>query len=227
MGFTRAGLPLGVTFSFLISSPMVDLASLVLLSSIFGAKVAIAYVVAGLVIAVAGGLLIEKLHLEKYIVVEEPKKPCCCCCRKKASTPSPAPAPETISRWLLAYREMVSTFKKVFPYILLGVGIGALIHNWIPKEWAVKILGNKNPGSVILAVLAGVPMYADIFGSIPVAEALLGKGGATGNGPLLYDGGNYVKSPLSYPVAESDPNAPSYYFYIHLYFRDHFNGVSF
>lgn len=177
IGFTRAGLPLGVTFSFLISSPMVDLASLVLLSSIFGAKVAVAYVVAGLVIAIAGGLLMEKLHLEKYIV-EEPKKPCCCCCRKKASTSSPAP--EIASRWLLAYREMVSTFKKVFPYILLGVGIGALIHNWIPEEWVVKILGNKNPISVILAVLAGVPMYADIFGSIPVAEALLGKGAQLG-----------------------------------------------
>ena len=171
IGFTSAGLPLGVTFSFLISSPMVDLGSLVLLMSIFGAKIAIWYVVLGLVIAVAGGTLIEKLHMEQY--VEE-------FIRNASSVDLESPTLTKRDRVIFAKDQVVSTFKKVFPYILVGVGIGAIIHNWIPESWIQAILGSNNPFGVFLAVLAGVPMYADIFGTIPVAEALLAKGAQLG-----------------------------------------------
>jgi len=171
IGFTSAGLPLGVTFSFLISSPMVDLGSLVLLMSIFGAPIAVAYVLVGLVIAVIGGTVIEKLHMEKY--VEE---------YITSAQGVDIEADELTQRDRLQYawEQMVSTFKKVFPYILIGVGIGAVIHNWIPKSWIEKVLGGNNPFSVILATLVGVPMYADIFGTIPVAEALYAKGAQLG-----------------------------------------------
>lgn len=171
IGFTSAGLPSGVTFSFLISSPMVDLGSLVLLMSIFGAKVAVWYVLLGLVIAVAGGTLIEKLHMEKY--VEE-------YIRNSSSVDIEAESLTTKDRLIFAKDQVVETFKKVFPYILVGVGIGALIHNWIPESWIQTVLGSKNPFGVFLAVLVGVPMYADIFGTIPVAEALLAKGAQLG-----------------------------------------------
>lgn len=171
IGFTSAGLPLGVTFSFLISSPMVDLGSLVLLMSIFGTKVAIVYVVMGLVIAVTGGTLIEKLHMEPY--VEE-------FIRSASSVDIESPALTQKERLIYAKDQVVSTFKKVFPYILLGVGIGALIHNWIPESWITAVLGSRNPLGVVLAAVIGVPMYADIFGTIPVAEALLGKGALLG-----------------------------------------------
>lgn len=171
IGFTSAGLPLGVTFSFLISSPMVDLGSLVLLMSIFGTKVAIVYVVMGLVIAVAGGTLIEKLHMERY--VEE-------FIRNASSVDMDSPALTQKERLIYAKDQVASTFKKVFPYILLGVGIGALIHNWIPESWIEAVLGGNDPFGVILATLVGIPMYADIFGSIPVAEALLSKGALLG-----------------------------------------------
>lgn len=171
IGFTSAGLPLGVTFSFLISSPMVDLGSLVLLMSIFGAKIAIWYVVLGLVIAVAGGTLIEKLHMEQY--VEE-------FIRNASSVDLESPTLTKRDRVIFAKDQVVSTFKKVFPYILIGVGIGAVIHNWIPESWIQAILGSNNPFGVFLAVLVGVPMYADIFGTIPVAEALLAKGAQLG-----------------------------------------------
>ena len=171
IGFTSAGLPLGVTFSFLISSPMVDLGSLVLLMSIFGAKVAIAYVVVGLVIAVVGGTLIEKLHMENQ--VEE-------FIRSASSVDIESPDLTKKERILYAKDQVVSTFKKVFPYILVGVGIGALIHNWIPESWIEMVLGSNNPFGVVLATLLGVPMYADIFGTIPVAEALLYKGAQLG-----------------------------------------------
>lgn len=172
IGFTSAGLPVGVTFSFLISSPMVDLGSLLLLMSIFGAKVAIVYVIVGLIIAVIGGTLIEKLHMEKQVEsfiltagrvdIESPHL------TKK-------------DRLIYAKEQMLSTFKKVFPYILIGVGIGAVIHNWIPEEWIAAVLGSKNPFGVVLAALVGVPMYADIFGTIPIAEALLYKGAQLGS----------------------------------------------
>ncbi|MBQ8187560.1 MAG: permease [Clostridia bacterium] len=171
IGFTSAGLPLGVTFSFLISSPMVDLGSLVLLMSIFGWKVALLYVVLGLVIAVIGGTLIEKMHLENE--VEE-------YIRSGKSVDLPQEELHFSDRIRYAWDQVVSTAKKVFPYVLLGVGIGAVIHNWIPEELIVTVLGNRNPFGVILAAIAGVPMYADIFGTIPIAEALLAKGALLG-----------------------------------------------
>lgn len=171
IGFTSSGLPLGVTFSFLISSPMVDLGSLVLLMSIFGVKVAITYVVIGLVIAVIGGTLIEKMGMDQY--VEE-------FIRTSKSIDIESPNLTKRDRVKFSKEQVVETFKKVFPYILIGVGIGAIIHNWIPQEWIEKILGSNNPFGVILATLVGVPMYADIFGTIPVAEALLSKGAQLG-----------------------------------------------
>ena len=171
IGFTSAGLPLGVTFSFLISSPMVDLGSLVLLMSIFGWKVAIIYVILGLVIAVAGGTLIEKLHLEEQ--VEE-------FIRNGHAMDVPQEELHWNDRLQYAWEQVVSTAKKVAPYVLIGVGIGAIIHNWIPEEWIVNVLGTGNPFGVILATIAGVPMYADIFGTIPIAEALLAKGAQLG-----------------------------------------------
>ena len=171
IGFTSAGLPLGVTFSFLISSPMVDLGSLVLLMSIFGWKVAVVYVLVGLVIAVVGGTLIEKLHLENQ--VEE-------YIRNGRSLDVPQEELHLKDRMKYAWEQVVSTAKKVAPYVLVGVGIGAIIHNWIPEDFIVKVLGDNNPFGVILATVAGVPMYADIFGTIPIAEALLAKGALLG-----------------------------------------------
>lgn len=171
IGFTGAGLPLGVTFSFLISSPMVDLGSLVLLMSIFGVKVAVVYVAVGLVIAVAGGTVIEKLHMEPY--VEE-------FIRRAGGVDIESPALTKRERVRFAKEQVAFTFKKVFPYILIGVGIGAVIHNWIPESWIEAVLGGSNPFGVILAALAGIPMYADIFGTIPVAEVLLYKGAQLG-----------------------------------------------
>lgn len=171
IGFTSAGLPLGVTFSFLISSPMVDLGSLVLLMSIFGAKVAVLYVVLGLVIAVAGGTLIEKLHMENQ--VEE-------FIRRASAVDIASPTLTQKERLVYAKEQVEETFRKVFPYILIGVGIGAVIHNWIPESWVVAVLGSHNPFGVILATIIGIPMYADIFGTIPIAEALLSKGAQLG-----------------------------------------------
>lgn len=171
IGFTSAGLPLGVTFSFLISSPMVDLGSLVLLMSIFGARVAVVYVVVGLFLAVIGGTLIEKLHMERY--VED-----FILTAGRVDVASPTLTKRERVRY--AGEQVTSTFRKVFPYILAGVGIGALIHNWIPEGWVESILGSRNPFGVLLATLVGIPMYADIFGTIPVAEALLAKGAQLG-----------------------------------------------
>lgn len=171
IGFTSAGLPLGVTFSFLISSPMVDLGSLVLLMSIFGAKVAVAYVIVGLVIAVIGGTLIEKMHMENY--VEE-------FIRNASSVDIDSPTLSQKERMEYAKEQVINTFKKVFPYILVGVGIGAIIHNWIPESMVENVLGGNNPFGVVLATLIGIPMYADIFGTIPIAEALFAKGAMLG-----------------------------------------------
>ena len=171
MGFTSAGLPLGVTFSFLISSPMVDFGSLILLMSIFGWKVAVIYVIVGLVIAVTGGTLIEKLHLEdqveKFI-------------RNGRSIDTPQNELTKRDRMRYAWEQVLGTAKKVMPYIIAGVGIGAIIHNWIPEEWIVNVLGTGNPFGVILAAICGIPMYADIFGCIPIAEALVAKGANLG-----------------------------------------------
>ena len=171
IGFTSAGLPVGVTFSFLISSPMVDLGSLLLLMSIFGAKVAVIYVVVGLMIAVIGGSLIEKMGMEKYVESF---------ILTAGSVDIESPDLTKKDRVIYAKEQMLATFKKVFPYILIGVGIGAIIHNWIPEEWVASVLGSNNPFGVILATLIGVPMYADIFGTIPIAEALFYKGAQLG-----------------------------------------------
>lgn len=171
MGFTGAGLPLGVTFSFLISSPMVDLGSLVLLMSIFGPRVAVVYVVLGLVVAVAGGAVIEGLHMEDE--VEE-------YIRRAKGVELASPQLSRRQRLVLAWHQVQETFQKVFPYILLGVGIGAVIHNWIPESWVTAVLGSHNPFGVILATVVGIPMYADIFGTIPIAESLLAKGAQLG-----------------------------------------------
>lgn len=171
IGFTSAGLPVGVTFSFLISSPMVDLGSLVLLMSIFGVKVAVLYVIAGLVIAVIGGAIIERLHMERYAEQFT---------LSASSVDLESPDLPRRERIIYAKEQMQGTFRKVFPYILIGVGIGAVIHNWIPESWIETVLGSGNPLGVVLATLVGVPMYADIFGTIPVAEALLTKGAQLG-----------------------------------------------
>ena len=171
IGFTGAGLPLGVTFSFLISSPMVDLGSLVLLMSIFGIKVAVLYVLLGLVIAVVGGTVIEKLHMENQ--VEE-------FIRNAKSIDVPQEELTKRDRVRYSFDKVLETLKKVFPYIIVGVGIGSVIHNWIPEDLVIKFLGNGNPFGVIIATIAGTPMYADIFGCIPIAEALLLKGARLG-----------------------------------------------
>lgn len=171
IGFTGAGLPLGVTFSFLISSPMVDLGSLVLLMSIFGIKVAVLYVLLGLMIAVVGGTVIEKLHMENQ--VEE-------FIRNAKSIDVPQEELTKRDRVRYSFDKVLETLKKVFPYIIVGVGIGSVIHNWIPEDLVIKFLGNGNPFGVIIATIAGTPMYANIFGCIPIAEALLLKGARLG-----------------------------------------------
>lgn len=171
MGFTGAGLPIGVTFSFLISSPMVDLGSLVLLTSIFGLKIASIYVFLGLALAVIGGTIIEKLHLEDSVADF---------IRQAKAVQLDGQELSSRERLVFAKDQVIDTFKKVFPYILVGVAIGALIHNWLPQLWIEKVLGSQNPFGVVLATVIGVPIYADIFGTIPVAEALLSKGAQLG-----------------------------------------------
>lgn len=171
IGFTSAGLSLGVTFSFLISSPMVDLGSLVLLMSIFGWKIAVVYVILGLLVAVIGGSIIEHLHMEHQ--VEE-------FIRNASSIDLETEKLTLQDRFIYAKDQVVSTLKKVFPYILIGVGIGAIIHNWIPEAWIEMVLGSNNSFGVVLATALGIPMYADIFGTIPIAEALLAKGAQLG-----------------------------------------------
>ncbi|HOB82137.1 MAG TPA: permease [Peptococcaceae bacterium] len=167
IGFTSAGLPLGITFSFLISSPMVDLASLMLLISFFGLKIAIAYVVVGLILAVIGGTLIEKFRLEKYVegYVREIEN-------------VDAEVPEMTRKERISYsKEQVrDIIKRVWLYVLIGVGIGAAIHNWIPQSFIENVVGGNNPFAVMLATVVGIPMYADIFGTLPIAEALFAKG---------------------------------------------------
>ena len=171
IGFSSAGLPAGVTFSFLISSPMVDMASLIVLMSIFGGKIALAYVITGLIIAVIGGTLIEKLKMQRY--VEE-------FITAAGSVDIESPTLSQGERMVYAKERTAETFKKVIPYVLIGVGVGAVIHNWIPESWVQTVLGSNNPFAVILATLVGVPMYADIFGTIPIAEALFSKGAQLG-----------------------------------------------
>ncbi len=171
IGFTTAGLPLGVTFSFLISSPMVDLGSLVLLMSVLGLKTAVVYVVSGLVIAVAGGTMIEAMHLDDQVEAF---------IRKGRRIDMEIETMHAKERMEYAWQQVVSTAKKVFPYVIVGVGIGALIHNWIPEDLIIAALGTGNPFGVLIATVCGIPMYADIFGCIPIAEALLAKGARLG-----------------------------------------------
>lgn len=168
IGFTKAGLPLGVTFSFLISSPMVDLASVVLLASIFSWKIAIIYVISGLVIAIVGGWIIDHLNLTDQIadfILNDNKT---------------ANVNMINNRSYYAFNQMMTTLKKVFIYIIIGVGLGAFIHNFVPASLINNLLGNKNLFSVPIATLVGVPMYADIFGTIPIAQSLLLKGAGLG-----------------------------------------------
>lgn len=171
IGFTSAGLPVGVTFSFLISSPLVDLGSLILLTSIFGARIAAAYVAVGIALAVAGGTALDRMGMEKYV---EPFV--------RSIAAADLDSPELTARDRLAYAkgQMLFTLKKVFRYILIGVGVGALIHNWLPREFVVSLLGSGNPLAVVAATVVGIPMYADIFGTIPIAEALYAKGAGLG-----------------------------------------------
>ena len=174
MGFTSAGLPLGMTFSFLISSPMINPGSLVLLMSIFGAGVACAYIALGLTLAVLGGTFIESLHMENHI--ED---------FVYSRTGVIDADIEFLSftrtqRLSYARSEVIATFRVVFPYILAGVGIGAFIHNYVPERIITGILGSSNSFGVIIAALVGIPVYADIFGTIPIAEALLAKGAMLG-----------------------------------------------
>ncbi len=167
VGFVSAGLPLGATFSFLISSPMIDLASLMLLMSFFGIKITIVYVAVGVLVAIIGGVLINKLNMEKYVEsyvwrVENVDVEIEKMTRK--------------DRMKFARNQVKDIVSRVWPYILLGVGIGAGIHNWIPQSIIEKILGQRNPFSVLIATFIGIPIYADIFGTIPIAEALIAKG---------------------------------------------------
>lgn len=171
IGFTSAGLPLGVTFSFLISSPLVDLGSLVMLTGSFGSKVALAYVLVGLVLAVLGGTLIEHLHLEND--VEE-------FIRNAGRVDLESPQMSVRDRLSYAKTQVVSTVRKVAPYVLVGVAIGAMIHNFIPQAFVDELLGAEHWYSVPLATLIGIPMYADIFGTIPIAESLFAKGAGLG-----------------------------------------------
>lgn len=207
IGFTSAGLPLGVTFSFLISSPMVDLGSLVLLMSIFGWKVAVVYVVLGLVIAVAGGTLIEKLHLENQVQEY---------IRSAKALDIPQEELRFRDRIRYAWGEVLSTAKKVFPYVLVGVGIGAVIHNWIPEEWVITALGGNNAFGVIIATICGIPMYADIFGTIPIAEALLGKGALLGVVLSFMMGVTTLSLPSMIMLKKAGQGKAARYFYRHL-----------
>lgn len=167
IGFTSAGLPVGITFSFLISSPLVDLASLLLLMSFFGPKIAIAYVVIGLVLAVIGGTIIDKLKMDQYIegYVKEIE-----------DVDAEIEEMTRNERLTYAKEQVIEIFHKVWLYVLIGVGIGALIHNWIPQSFIETAIGSDNPFSVLIATAVGIPMYADIFGTLPIAEALFGKG---------------------------------------------------
>lgn len=188
IGFTSAGLPLGMTFSFLIASPMINPGSFALLISVFGAKIAFAYVIIGFALAVTGGIVIENLHMGEY--VEEKVY-------NHSGENDTKIADMTINQRLkFARNEAAETFTYLFKYILIGVGIGAIIHNWIPEKFIESILGNNNPFGVILAVIVGTPIYADIFGTIPIAEALLAKGAALG-------------TILSFMMAVTDLSLPS------------------
>lgn len=219
IGFTSAGLPLGVTFSFLISSPMVDLGSLVLLMSIFGARVAVIYVVLGLVIAVIGGTIIEKLHMEQEVEgfirsaervdLEIPEQTC----RERAA---------------YAGGQMLSTFRKVFPYILVGVGLGAIIHNWIPESWVETVLGGDNPFGVVLATVVGIPIYVrGYFRNDPCGRGTACKGSAAWDSAGIYDGSHHIVPAVSGDAAQSGQTAAAGAICCDLCGWDYHSGVSF
>jgi uncharacterized membrane protein YraQ (UPF0718 family) len=167
IGFTSAGLPIGTTFSFLISSPLVDLASIILLASIFNWKIAIAYVIVGIILAVVGGTVISKFRLEKYVESFVFNNPVLDIADQKLAV---------IDRINFAKEQVLDIVKKVWMYIFIGVGIGAAIHNYIPESFISAILGQDKWYSVLIATFVGIPMYADIFGTLPIAEALVLKG---------------------------------------------------
>lgn len=167
IGFTNAGLPIGITFSFLISSPLVDLGALILLMSVFGPEIAIAYVIVGLILAVVGGVLIDKMELADQVEIFETS-----CC----SVPTDSAELCKKERVIYAKEQVVATVSKVWIYVIVGVGIGAVIHNWIPQKIIESILGSGNVLAVMLATIVGIPIYADIFGTIPIAEALFARG---------------------------------------------------
>jgi uncharacterized membrane protein YraQ (UPF0718 family) len=173
IGFTSAGLPVGITFSFLISSPLVDLASVILLASIFNWPIALAYVVVGLVIAVIGGTLLGRAGVDRYIESFVFRSPV-------AAGGGTETALTRRERLQFAQDQVADIVSRVWPYILIGVGIGAGIHNWIPQDLIAALLGQDKWWSVLLATLAGVPMYADIFGTLPIAEALVARGAGLG-----------------------------------------------
>lgn len=169
IGFTRAGLPVGVTFSFLISSPLVDLASIILLASIFNWKIALVYVLLGLVLAVIGGSLISYLKMEKYVAEFVTH-------HQTISGDDEDFSMTAKERRTFAWEQVTDIFSKVWLYVLIGAGIGAAIHNWIPEQWITALLGQEHWYSVLIATIVGMPMYADIFGTLPIAEALVTKG---------------------------------------------------
>jgi uncharacterized membrane protein YraQ (UPF0718 family) len=172
IGFTKAGLPLGITFSFLISSPLVDLASFLILTSFFGIEFALVYVLVGLLLAVIGGTIIDKAKMEEYVqeYIRDLQQNSD---QSKIEISFEMTKKERVE---YSFDQVKDIIKRVWIYILIGVGIGALIHNYIPEDILSAILGNNNPFNVFIAVIAGIPMYADIFGTIPIAEALLAKG---------------------------------------------------
>lgn len=163
IGFTRAGLPLGLTFSFLISSPLVDLGSMLMLMSFFGEKFAVAYVLLGLVLAVIGGVMISFLKMEDHIKIYN---------GDVKALYSESENFTQKQRLSYAKSDTVIIVKNVYKYVLMGVGIGAIIHNWVPKEFILAILGPDNPYGVLIATIIGIPIYADLFGALPIAEAL-------------------------------------------------------
>ena len=171
IGFASARVPVGVSLSFLISSPLVDLGAFLLLLSVFGIKIALAYVIVGILLAVLGGALLDKLGMEDQVEEFIRMAPVMDVEQKKLSVKD---------RCVYGKNQVLSIIRKVWKYVFIGVGIGAIIHNWIPQEWVVSLLGSGNPFSVVLATAVGVPMYADIFGTIPIAEALWACGAGLG-----------------------------------------------
>lgn len=175
IGFIEAGIPLGITFSYLISAPMINEVALILLWGLFGVKVALLYIFSGLFIAVAAGIIIGKLKLEKFVEPfvyknkNQPSTSCCCCSTDEDKT-------SLNQRFKEAKESACGIFKKVYLYIIVGIAIGAIIHGFIPTQFLVNFAGAQNPFAVPLAVLIGVPLYANIAGVLPITEVLVKHG---------------------------------------------------